>query len=65
MILIRLMNLSNWDSVAPLTVNFLNSLLAMMMNVPMVGASGAIFGILLAFGLMFPNVPVFIYGLYQ
>ncbi|HOU82737.1 MAG TPA: rhomboid family intramembrane serine protease [Bacteroidales bacterium] len=55
--------LSNWDSVAPLTVNSLNSLLAMMMNVPMVGASGAIFGILLAFGLMFPNVPVFIYGL--
>ena len=41
----------------------MNSLLAMMINVPMVGASGAVFGILLAFGLMFPNVPVFIYGL--
>ncbi|MFP4096550.1 MAG: rhomboid family intramembrane serine protease [Cyclobacteriaceae bacterium] len=28
---------------------------------PLVGASGAIYGILLAFGLIFPNVPVYIY----
>ena len=26
------------------------------MNIPMVGASGAVFGILLAFGMLFPNV---------
>lgn len=30
-------------------------------NIGMVGASGAIFGILLAFGLIFPNVSVYLY----
>jgi len=30
-----------------------------MINVPMVGASGAIFGILMAFGLLFPNTELF------
>ncbi len=29
-------------------------------NVPMVGASGAVFGILLAFAMMFPNRPIFL-----
>ena len=29
-------------------------------NVPMVGASGAIFGILLAFGMLFPNTELFL-----
>ncbi|MFO8029937.1 MAG: rhomboid family intramembrane serine protease [Cyclonatronaceae bacterium] len=29
-------------------------------NVPMVGASGAVYGILLAFALMFPNRPIFL-----
>jgi len=28
------------------------------MNIPTVGASGAVFGILLAFGMMYPNVPL-------
>ncbi|MFY9453453.1 MAG: rhomboid family intramembrane serine protease [Bacteroidales bacterium] len=55
--------LNNWALVAPSTVESLKGLLYMMMNIPMVGASGAVFGILLAFGLLFPNVPVFIYGL--
>ncbi len=32
-----------------------------MINVPTVGASGAIFGILLAFGMMFPNSLIYIY----
>jgi hypothetical protein len=29
---------------------------AMLFNTPVVGASGAVFGLLLAFGLMFPNL---------
>ena len=31
-----------------------------LINVPTVGASGAVFGILLAFGVLFPNVPLYI-----
>ena len=30
-------------------------------DTPLLGASGAIYGLLLAFGLIFPNVPVYIY----
>ena len=29
-------------------------------NTPMVGASGAIYGVLLAFGFLFPNLPVYL-----
>jgi membrane associated rhomboid family serine protease len=32
-----------------------------VLNVPTVGASGAVFGILLAFGMMFPNSLIYIY----
>lgn len=32
-----------------------------ILNVPTVGASGAVFGILLAFGMMFPNSLIYIY----
>jgi len=32
-----------------------------IMNVPTIGASGAIFGILLAFGMMFPNSLIYVY----
>jgi len=32
-----------------------------VLNVPCVGASGAIYGLLLAFGIMFPNVEMYIY----
>ena len=34
-----------------------------MLNVPMLGASGAVFGILLAFGMTFPNQYIYIYFL--
>lgn len=34
----------------------LSSQLFSMANIPLVGASGAVFGLLLAFGMMFPNV---------
>jgi len=32
----------------------------LLLNVPTIGASGAVFGILLAFGMIFPNVPLMI-----
>jgi membrane associated rhomboid family serine protease len=34
------------------------------LSVPTVGASGAIYGILVAFGLMFPDRPIFVYFLF-
>jgi membrane associated rhomboid family serine protease len=39
-------------------------LLNAMVNTPMVGASGAVFGILLAFGMMFPNTKLYLYFLF-
>jgi len=35
--------------------DYLNSITNEMMNIPTVGASGAVFGVLLAFGMLFPN----------
>lgn len=35
-----------------------------ILNVPTVGASGAVFGLLLAFGMMFPNAQIYIYFLF-
>lgn len=37
------------------SVSFANKLLSSRINSPMVGASGAIFGVLMGFGLLFPN----------
>lgn len=37
------------------------SVLNAFVNTPMVGASGAIYGVLLAFGFLFPNLPVYIF----
>lgn len=34
--------------------------LAMLVNLPTVGASGAIYGILLAFGMLYPNMEMFV-----
>lgn len=44
----------NW-SVEPLST--LNALI----NIPTVGASGALFGVLLAFAMLFPNMPLYIF----
>jgi membrane associated rhomboid family serine protease len=38
------------------TIELANQLLVSKANAPMVGASGAIFGVLLAFGYLFPNI---------
>ena len=39
-------------------VNFSDQLIQAKLNIPTVGASGAVFGILLAFGMLFPNMPL-------
>ena len=33
-------------------------------NTPVIGASGAVYGVLMAFGMMFPNVKIYIYFLF-
>ena len=33
-----------------------------LINTPMVGASGAVYGLLLAFGMLFPNSIIYLYG---
>ena len=38
-------------------------LLSLNSSIPVVGASGAVYGILLAYGLMFPNRKVYLYFL--
>lgn len=36
-------------------ISFMDRLLAIRMNIPTVGASGAVYGVLLGFGMLFPN----------
>jgi membrane associated rhomboid family serine protease len=43
------------------SLEYINDLIKFRMDIPTVGASGAIFGILMAFGLMFPNSLLYIY----
>jgi len=42
-------------------INPLQDKLSLLLNIPTVGASGAIFGVLLAFGILFPNTPLYIF----
>jgi len=48
---------SNPDSLQYVSVSqqYITDLLKMKMDIPTVGASGAVFGVLLAFGMLFPN----------
>ncbi|MDP1621594.1 MAG: rhomboid family intramembrane serine protease [Bacteroidales bacterium] len=46
------------------SVEYIRQLMKLRMDVPTVGASGAVYGILLAFGMMFPNMLVYIYFLF-
>jgi membrane associated rhomboid family serine protease len=39
---------------------FVTTYVAGQVNVPMVGASGAVFGVIMAFGLLFPNTELFL-----
>ena len=53
--------ISSWsnDPNNPFYINqakgFIDELLQIKMNIPTVGASGAVYGVLLAFGVLFPN----------
>lgn len=46
------------------SLDFTNQLITLKMDVPTIGASGAVYGILLAFGMLFPNMFVYILGLF-
>jgi membrane associated rhomboid family serine protease len=46
------------------SLNYVHQLIQFGMDVPTVGASGAVYGILLAFGMMFPNMRVYLYFLF-
>jgi len=56
-------SLSNGDVQATqLAVEFMQQYKSELMNAPVViGASGAVFGILLAFGMLFPNTIIYLY----
>jgi len=43
------------------SIELVQNLIIQKMNVPTVGASGAVFGVLLAFGMMFPNTYLYVY----
>ncbi|MBP5758347.1 MAG: rhomboid family intramembrane serine protease [Bacteroidales bacterium] len=52
------------DSVLALqSIDMANQMLQASTDIPTVGASGAIYGILLAFGMMFPNQYIYLYFL--
>ncbi len=48
------------QSMISASVRFVNSIYARQVNEPLVGASGAIFGIIMGFGLLFPNTQLFL-----
>lgn len=41
--------------------NWISEFIKFKENIPTVGASGAVFGVLLAFGMMFPNMIIYLY----
>jgi membrane associated rhomboid family serine protease len=54
----------NDPAFAKQSIEYIHQLIKMGMDVPTIGASGAVYGILLAFGMMFPNMLVYIYFLF-
>jgi membrane associated rhomboid family serine protease len=46
------------------SLEYVNQLIKLRMDIPTIGASGAVYGILLAFGWMFPNMLVYVYFLF-
>lgn len=43
------------------SVQWANLLVTQKMNIPVIGASGAVYGVLLAFGMLFPNSIIYLY----
>ncbi|HNS17418.1 MAG TPA: rhomboid family intramembrane serine protease [Bacteroidales bacterium] len=43
------------------SIQYIHELIQLKMDIPTVGASGAIFGVLLAFGMMFPNSLLYVF----
>ncbi|HPD64854.1 MAG TPA: rhomboid family intramembrane serine protease [Bacteroidia bacterium] len=59
------LDISRSLTAADVSVDMVESFKTELLNTPVVvGASGAVFGILLAFGMMFPNSPIYIYFLF-
>jgi membrane associated rhomboid family serine protease len=54
----------NSPAMASQSLDYISQLIKLQMDVPTVGASGAVYGILLAFGMMFPNMLVYVYFLF-
>lgn len=50
----------NSDSYIAQSKQFVNDIFEIHTEIPMVGASGAVFGILMAFGMLFPNTQLFL-----
>lgn len=63
--LTEFVNVWSQNPADPIHINqasiYMNDLLNIRMDIPTVGASGAVFGILLAFGMMFPNSLIYLY----
>ncbi len=58
----KLMQLNNKEAAMVEAVNFMNQYRVDLLNAHIVvGASGAVFGILLAFGMMFPNTYIYLF----
>jgi membrane associated rhomboid family serine protease len=51
------------ESYLNIAIRDINQFLSFQINTPMVGASGAVFGVLLAFGMLFPNTLLYVYFL--
>jgi membrane associated rhomboid family serine protease len=43
------------------SISLVRELVQYKMNIPTVGASGAVFGVLLAFGMLFPNSLIYVF----
>jgi membrane associated rhomboid family serine protease len=59
--------IANWEMLpesgefADMSVTYAQTLMTAKMDIPTVGASGSVFGVLLAFGMLFPNTMIYVY----